>query len=148
MRILLLSLMSLALFAGTVSAQDIYWKVTLNRKTVLKGVDENDTVSNRIQVKKADLTNNNIFKLEYYNKNEKSPKGAMYRTIAYYDPSGSPTVKLDSTFLIMVENRDILKLLWTRKVLTAYTWSSPSDPAMAAAIRIRRTRLFTLELID
>lgn len=147
MRILLLSFICLA-FAGAVSAQDIYWKVTLNRKTVLKGVDENDTATNRIQVKKADLTNNNIFKLEYYNKNEKSPKGAMYRSLAYYDPAGSPTVQLDSAFILMVENRDILKLLWTRKILTAYTWSSPSDPAMAAAIRIRRTRLFTIELID
>lgn len=134
--------------ANTSIAQDIYWKVTLNRKTVLKATDDTDTVANKILISKADLSNNNIFKIEYFNKAEKSPKGSWFRTMSLFDASENPTVRLDSANVLMVANRDLLKLLWVRRKVTAYTWSAPSDLSMAAAIRIRRVRMFTIELID
>ena len=40
------------------------WKVTLNKKKVLEASTE-DTVKNVIQIKRDDLSNNGVFKLDY-----------------------------------------------------------------------------------
>lgn len=134
-------------FAGY-SQEGIYWKITLNKKVALTGTNFEDTVANRLQLRKEDLGNNNLFKVEYFDKNEKRGKGSWVRTIVFTDSVETELVKKDSTLQIMLYNKDLLKLIWARKKIYIYTWSYPPDPSMAAVIRIRRLRLCVLELVD
>lgn len=120
------------------------WKITLNKKVVLKGSGETAD-SSVLTLKKADLSNNGTFKIEYDTKNE--PRG-WARTIAIFDTAEASIAQRDSTSAFFVYNKDLLKILWSRKRVYVYSWSAPIDKGMAAAIRIRRLKLCTLELID
>lgn len=146
-RYLMGTLLIALVYAGK-AQEGMHWKITLNKKVALTGTNFDDTTANQLQVKKEELSNNNLFKIEYFDKNEKGGKGSWVRTIALYDSSESELVKKDSTKQLMFYNKDLLKLIWARKKIYIYTWSSPPDPGMAAAIRIRRLRMCKLELVD
>jgi len=121
------------------------WKVYLGKKNILTGNTE-DTTKNLIAVKKADLTNNGMFKIEY-TEPKNSAKGWV-RTIALMDSNSAVVAQRDSTSELRFYNKDMLKILWSRKKVSLFTWAAPADPAMAAAIRIRRQHLCTIVLAD
>ena len=121
------------------------WKIVLNKKAVLKGEQDSDTMNSILPVKKADLSNNGIFKIEYDKKQE---PGGWRRSIAIFDTLETAIAQRDSTNSLELYNKDLLKILWSRRKVYIYTWSAPMDKGMAAAIRIRRIRLCTVELID
>jgi len=122
------------------------WKVSLGKKNILTGTAE-DTSKNIISFKKADLTNNGMFKIEYTEPKNSATKGWV-RTIALMDTASAVVAQRDSTNELRFYNKDMLKILWSRKKVTLYTWAAPADPAMAAAIRIRRQHLCTIVLAD
>ena len=122
------------------------WKVYLGKKNILTGNTE-DTSKNIIAVKKADLTNNGMFKIEYTDSKNSATKGWV-RTIALMDTTSAVVAQRDSTSELRFYNKDMLKILWSRKKVSLYTWAAPADPAMAAAIRIRRQHLCTIILAD
>ncbi len=121
------------------------WKVTVNKKNVLEATVE-DSIKNTIQIRKDDLSNNGIFKLDYKEGSD-HPAGWM-RTIAMIDQTNETLAQRDSATAMYMYNKDLLKLLWSRKKLGIYTWSTPLDKGVAAAVRIRRYQLCTLVLID
>lgn len=121
------------------------WKIVLNKKAVLKGTLDSDSMNNFIPIKKADLSNSGIFKIEYDSKQE---PGGWRRSIAIFDTTETAIAQRDSTNSLELYNRDVLKILWSRKKIFIYTWSAPMDKGMAAAIRIRRFKLCTVELVD
>lgn len=121
------------------------WKVTVNKKKVLEASAE-DTIKNVIQVKKDDLSNNGVFKLDYKEGSD-HPSGWM-RTIAMIDNNNENMAQRDSATAFYMYNKDLLKLLWSRKKIGIYTWATPLDKGVAAAVRIRRYQLCTLVLID
>jgi hypothetical protein len=136
----------LLISSGSIVAQSGgSWKIVLNKKAVLKGEQDSDTMNNLLPVKKADLSNNGIFKIEYDKKQE---PGGWRRSIAIFDTLETAIAQRDSTNSLEFYNKDLLKILWSRKKVHIYTWSAPMDKGMAAAIRIRRIRLCTIELID
>ncbi len=122
------------------------WKVYLGKKNILTGTAE-DTSKNFISVKKADLTNNGMFKIEYTEPKNSATKGWV-RTIALMDSTSAVVAQRDSTNALQFYNKDMLKILWSRKKVSLFTWAAPADPAMAAAIRIRRQHLCTIVLAD
>ena len=121
------------------------WKVTLNKKNVLEATSE-DSVKNVIPIRKDDLSNNGIFKLDY--KEGSDHPGGWMRTIAMMDLSNETLAQRDSATAMYMYNKDLLKLLWSRKKLNIYTWSTPLDKGVAAAVRIRRYLLCSLVLVD
>ena len=123
------------------------WKVTLNKKIVLTGSQYDDSTVNQVLVTKKDLTNNGLFKIEFVDKRISEPNGWI-RTLALLESNQTEIAKKDSTAELAVPSKDLLKLLWLRKKLMLYTWSAPADPAIAAAIRIRRYRICDIILID
>ena len=144
-----LLLFSLLACCGTAWSQDgLSWKVILNKKVVLKTGHEEDTAGNRLQIKKSELDNNGLFKIEVTDSLEKKNKTGWVRSLALVAPDQTSVAQKDSASQLYFYNRDLLKMIWVRKKLTAYTWTSPPDPAMAALIRIRRIRLFTLEFAE
>lgn len=138
------SLLSISLFAQ----ENISWKVVLNKKTVLEAGPTADSLKNIIQVTKTMLDNRNVFKLDYSEVNTLSSKPGWRRTMALVDTLGTSIVERDSTSQFYLYNRDLMKALWGRNKLVIYTWAKPMDAGMAAAIRLRRTHLCTIELVD
>ena len=129
------------------NAQDsATWKIVLNKKAVLATGLE-DTVKNLIRIKKSELSNNGVFRIEF-TAPKNNPNKSWVRTMAMLDTNSQEVVKLDSASMLQLYNKDLLKVLWNRKRINCYTWAAPNDPAMAAAIRIRRTHLCTIELAD
>ena len=122
------------------------WKILSGKKVILAGVDE-DSSKNTILLKKADLSNNNFFKIEFTEPKNSVTKGWV-RTVALMDTVSTVIVQRDSTSSIQLYNRDMLKILWSRKKVHIYTWAAPADPGMAAAVRIKRILLSTLVLAD
>lgn len=122
------------------------WKVYLGKKNILTGTAE-DTSKNLISLKKADLTNNGRFKIEYTDSKNSATKGWV-RTIALMDSTSAVVAQRDSTNALEFYNKDMLRILWSRKKVSLFTWAAPADPAMAAAIRIRRQLLCTIVLAD
>lgn len=142
---ILLSLLVITFF--TKAQEGASWKIVLNKKSILNASGDEDSLKNRVQIKKSDLSNNNIFKVEYVEAKNSITKGWV-RTIALLDTTSAIVVQQDSISLLQFYNKDMMKLLWTRKKVNVYTWVKPLDPGMAAAIRIRRYHLCTIELID
>lgn len=136
------------LWGGASVAQDAAtWKVTLNKKTLLTSSNYDDTITNRLLIKREDLSNNGSFKVEYTEGKNSETKNWV-RTMAVMDTNSTVMAQLDSTNKIQFYNKDMLKLLWSRKKVIVFTWAAPADKGMAAAVRIRRMRLCTLELAD
>ena len=142
-------LMSLLLLKGFFSnAQEgANWKIVLNKKAILTASGQEDTLKNKLQLKKSDLDNNNIFKIEYNEPKNSTTKGWV-RTIVIMDTTSAVVVQQDSVSLLQLYNKDLMKLLWSRQKVNVYTWVKPLDPGMAAAIRIRRFHLCSIELIE
>lgn len=142
-------LMSLLLLKGFFSnAQEgANWKIVLNKKAILTASGQEDTLKNKLQLKKSDLANNNIFKIEYNEPKNSTTKGWV-RTIVIMDTTSAVVVQQDSVSLLQLYNKDLMKLLWSRQKVNVYTWVKPLDPSMAAAIRIRRFHLCSIELIE
>ena len=142
-------LMSLLLLKGFFSnAQEgANWKIVLNKKAILTASGQEDSIKNKLQLKKSDLANNNIFKIEYNEPKNSTTKGWV-RTIVIMDTTSAVVVQQDSVSLLQLYNKDLMKLLWSRQKVNVYTWVKPLDPGMAAAIRIRRFHLCSIELIE
>ena len=123
------------------------WKIVLNKKAVFTSYPGADTSANLLKIKKSDLDNNGIFKVEY-TEPKNNPTRTWVRTMAIFDTASNVVVQRDSATLLQLYNRDIMKILWSRKRILVYSWTAPADPGMAAAVRIRRTHLCTIELLD
>lgn len=142
----LLSALSLILISFSSNAQQAEkWKIVFNKKTVVQTSQE-DTVKNVVRVTKKELDNGGIGKVLF----EEDPNGikGWKRSIALYDLTGNPVMQVDSATQMFFYNRDLMKILWTRKKVYVYTWNAPTDIRMAAAIRIRRLHLCTFELLE
>lgn len=145
----IVSIMFLLLLCGffTNAQEGASWKIILNKKAILTASGQEDTLKNKLQLKKSDLANNNIFKIEYSEPKNSTTRGWV-RTIVIMDTTSAVVVQQDSVSLLQLYNKDLMKLLWSRQKVDVYTWLKPLDPGMAAAIRIRRFHLCTIELIE
>ena len=143
------SIMLLLVLNGflTYAQEGANWKIVLNKKAILTASGQEDTLKNKLQIKKSDLANNNIFKIEYNEPKNSTTKGWV-RTIVIMDTTSAVVVQQDSVSLLQLYNKDLMKLLWSRQKVNVYTWVKPLDPGMAAAIRIRRFHLCSIELIE
>jgi hypothetical protein len=148
MRYFLSSMVFLIVFQGLNAQDNSSWKLILNKKNLITSFNVDDSNSNVIEIKKADLSNNGVLKIEYTESALEKARGAWMRSIALFDTTGEVIAKQDSVQQLAFYNKDVLRMIWNRKKMGVYTWSAPIDKSMAAVIRIRRYRLCTLVLID
>jgi len=148
MRHFLSSLFFLIVFQGLNAQDNSSWKLILNKKNLITSFNVDDSNSNVIEIKKADLSNNGVLKIEYVESAVEKARGGWMRSIALFDTTGEVIAKQDSVQQLAFYNKDVLRMIWNRKKMGVYTWSAPIDKSMAAVIRIRRYRLCTLVLID
>lgn len=118
------------------------WKVKLNGKTVLKALGE-DEVANTKKVKRSAFETGTL-EILY---TELKPSAAWKRTFLFFDENDNELFRKDSVGAKTKLGPGILQPILAGKTkLKIYTVFLPTDPNKAAAIRVRRVHLCTLEL--
>ncbi len=115
-----------------------FWKIVHNGKLLLKSSSENPE-KNKAIIKGIDLKKSGLFEVTY---TEQEKEKGWKRVIAFadgdnilYEKDGS-YLKLTNTFLYSIS-----KEVGTLEI---YTWALPTDPKVAATVRVRRVHLCTI----
>ncbi len=123
-------------------AQDS-WKVKLNSKVILSAVTENE-ITNTKKLNTANLNKKGSLDILY--KQAKTMDG-WKRSLLFFDENDNELFRKDSIgATTRFSNSTIKEWVAGKKKLKIYTVSLPTDPNKAAAIRVRRVHLCTLEL--
>ena len=138
---LLLSLSWLALGAA---GQTDSWTISWNRKVLLKATQENDSANHR-SLRRSELTRNRYLEISFREGQSKNLK-ALRRSFLIFDENDREVWKKDSTRLARIDGATLLKLAEGHTTLKIYTIAVPSDPRLAARVRVRRVHLCSLEL--
>lgn len=124
------------------TAQD-NWKIKLNGKVLLSSQAENETVNSK-RIKLTELSKKGTLDILY---KESPPKSDWKRSLLFFDENDNELLRKDSiTANTRVTTAAIKKLFAGKKKIRIYTISLPTDPNLAARIRVRRVHLCTLEL--
>lgn len=133
----LLFSLGLSFFA---SAQDS-WTVVHNGKEKLStGVERPD--GNVVTLNRADLSKTGTFLVKY---TEKQPQTGWKRSISMVD-KGENELHTHTGNLFTISNANLKALFNKVTTIYVYTWALPTDPELAARIRIRRVHLCTIKL--
>lgn len=123
-------------------AQDS-WKIKLNTKAILSSNAENEAANTK-KVTSSEFDKKGDLEILY---KEESAKEGWSRSLLFFDENDNELLRKDSiTTNTRINNTSLKNLVADKKKLKIYTISLPTDPNMAAAIRVRRVHLCTLEL--
>lgn len=132
------------LFASLVSfcaeAQDS-WMVVHGGKVRLKGTQE-DEKKNVVSIKSADLKKTGHLLVTYI---EAEKQKDWKRTIMFVGPNDEELLRVEGP-VAKVQNAKLKALAAKSKTIKVYTISLPSDPDVAATVRVRRVHLCTLSV--
>jgi hypothetical protein len=140
--ILLLSLSFVYMLPQAQNLQSDSWKIKWNKKVILETGKSNETINTR-NIKLADLKKNYVLEISY---KESDPKKEWNRSFLFFDESDNELLRKDSTRNTMIAAAELKKIFGDKKKIKIYTIAVPSDPDMAARVRVRRVHLCTLEL--
>jgi hypothetical protein len=142
-KLLLIQLLLLTAFA--VSAQDKYdsWKVKLNNKTLLSTHTE-DVNANTKKIKLSEWKKNGYLEIIY--KNENYNEKEYSRSLFLNDETDHELIRKDGVTTLKISIKQLKKTFSGSKKIIIYTTIAPTDPEVAARVRIRRVHLYTLEL--
>lgn len=133
--VLLLSLTSFSVFAQN------SWKVCFDKKTLLSTSEESEE-KNIIKISAADLKKYKNFTISY---KQEEPQKGWRRTISFYDDNNNELSKQTGN-RFTIKSGTLKNLFQTSKIIKVYTVSLPTDPNLAAQVRVRRVHLCTLVL--
>lgn len=132
------------LFASLVSfcaeAQDS-WMVVHGGKVRLKSSEE-DEKKNVVSIKSADLKKTGHLLVSYI---ESEKQKDWKRTILFLGPNEQELLRVEGA-VSKVQNAKLKALAAKSKTIKVYTISLPSDPDVAATVRVRRVHLCTLSV--
>lgn len=132
------------LFASIVSfsaeAQDS-WVVVHGGKVRLKSSEE-DEKKNVVSIKAADLKKTGHLLISYI---ESEKQKDWKRTIMFVGPNEQELLRVEGP-VSKVQNAKLKALAAKSKTIKVYTISIPSDPDVAATVRVRRVHLCTLSV--
>ncbi|HEX7847199.1 MAG TPA: hypothetical protein VF476_15470 [Chitinophagaceae bacterium] len=133
----------LVFMAFQLSAQDS-WKLKQAGKVLLSANAENET-ANTTKIKRTAFDKSGTLDILY---KDSKPAAEWKRTLLFFDENDNELLRKDSITATTKINNSTLKELFTgKKKIRIYTISLPTDPNKAAAIRVRRVHLCTLELL-
>lgn len=118
------------------------WKVSHNKVEFLTTV-KHDPEKNIVLVKQADLNQPGEFELKYF---ENKPQKSWNRYLVVYDGAENVLMQKEGGTTLILQNDTLKDLLQKNSLLKIFTWTLPSDPELAARIRVRRLHLCTIEL--
>ena len=137
---LLFFIFQLLIMTSAVNAQH-NWKITHNGKAKISTSDENES-RNRFSIQKVDLAKPGSLWVHYMEW-EKQPEWERY--IGFFDEKENE-LYLDTTSVVQLTNKKLTSLTKGVGTVKIYTWSLPTDPELAARIRIRRIHLATISI--
>jgi hypothetical protein len=127
------------------------WTIKHNNKALLTVKAENES-KNIIKIKKTDLNKQGNLSISYI----KTLADSIWnRSLTLADSSGNMIGENMEAFIsknnpqlinFPLSNTKFKELLLKHKKLKIYTIAIPSDPAKAAAVRVRRVHICTIEL--
>jgi hypothetical protein len=139
-QVLLLGLISIV--ALTMHAQDS-WTIKLNNKTIITAKAE-DEDANVKTIMRSELSKPGSLQVLY---KQAQPKPGWRRSILLFDENDVELSRIDSlTAKSKISSATLKKGFADKKEIRIYTISLPTDPNLAAAIRVRRVHLGTLKL--
>jgi hypothetical protein len=132
-----------AIFISIVMSAQTSWTISHNNKVVLK-VKSEDESKNVINIKKADLDKKGSLVVSYI----KPVNDTWNRNLVVGDSTleSSAAKQNGNTISFSIPNATLKSLLQKQNKLMLYTVSIPSDPALAASVRVRRVHLCTVWL--
>jgi hypothetical protein len=119
------------------------WKIRLNDITLISAAKEDEKAHVK-RIDKALLSGEGYFEVIHTNA---SKDKNMIRSIVFVDDADNELLRLDSVSRVKIPVRQLKSLFSENKRVRVFTMSLPSDPAKAAAVRVRRVHLCSLELI-
>jgi hypothetical protein len=123
-------------------AQD-HWTVTYAKKEILRASAE-DTLANRILMKRENLKKRGAVRLRYY---EVPDRNDWKRTLIVQDNTGKEWLQAQGPSL-KLRRRTLREMAAMAQPIAIYTSSLPADPERAATVRVRRVHLCTLLFAD
>lgn len=115
------------------------WKVLLNGKQVLQTSTENES-SNRKTISTAELGGKASLDIIY----TESPDAKLKRSFIVMNNQRNELLRKDNTTKFTLNSSELSALAQKSKELVIYTIGIPSDPAVAATVRVRPVHVFTL----
>lgn len=104
---------------------------------------EENKDNNTQKVKLAELKNNCFLEVAY---KENPAKKDWKRSFLFFDENDNELLRKHSTTSTKISGTELKKLFAGKKKIVIYTVSLPTNPDLAARIRVRRVHLCTLEL--
>jgi hypothetical protein len=142
---------TLALITTMIAVAQPTWTIRHNNKVVLTVKKENEQ-KNIIRIKKADLDKPGSFQVSFV---KTAADSAWGRSVMITDSTGNTiaenldagqTAKAPIVVSFPLVNKAVKELLLKHKKIKIYTIAIPTDPAKAAAVRVRRVHVCTVEL--
>jgi hypothetical protein len=140
----LLLLVFLGAYTMTNAQTQDSWKIKWGNKALLSASTENEKANTR-SLKKTDLSKNAFLEIDYKEADPAKEK-KWVRSFLFFDENDNELLRKENTRNLKLSSAELTKLFGDRKKLRIYTVSLPSDPALAATVRVRRVHLCSLEL--
>ncbi|HLG41417.1 MAG TPA: hypothetical protein VI461_17185 [Chitinophagaceae bacterium] len=142
--LLLLSFSFTCMLSQSQSAKADSWKIVWKKKTILETSKEDETANTK-KITKTDLDKTYFLEISYKEGTAKNIK-ALRRSFLFYGESDNELLRKDSTRNAKIPAAELKKIFADQKKIKIYTIAIPTDPNIAARVRIRRVHLCTLEL--
>src|SRR5436853_130506 len=120
------------------------WKITWNKKVILE-TSQDDEAANVRTIRFNDLKKNYVLEISYKESDSKRQK-EWVRSFMLFDEADNQLIRKDRTRNWKITAAELKKLIGDKKKFKIYTMAVPSDPNLAARVRVRRVHLCTLEL--
>jgi hypothetical protein len=140
----LLLFLNLSFITMSLPAQTDSWKIKWGKKIILEAVKE-DEAANTQKINKAGLGKPFFLEISYTEADPKSVK-ALRRSFLLFDETDKELLKKDSTRSAKISAAELKKFFGDKTKIKIYTVAIPTNPRLAATVRVRRVHLCTLEL--
>jgi hypothetical protein len=124
------------------NAQDS-WKIKFNSKVVLSATTDDETTNTR-KIKRTELDGKGSLDVLY---KSSKPATEWIQSLMFYGETDNEVFRKDSVNgTTQIKLATLKELFGTKSKIRIYTIAIPSDPDLAARVRVRRVHLCTLEL--
>jgi len=120
------------------------WKIKWNKKVVLDASRENEKANTK-KLKKAELSKKYFLEITY-KESDPAKQKAWKRSFIFFGDNDNELLRKDSTRNVTISAAELKNLFGDQKKIRIYTMAIPTDPDLAARVRVRRVHLCTLEL--
>ncbi len=119
------------------------WTISLNKKIILSTSNEDETTNTK-KIQRSALTKKAAFLDIKYTQGR--VRTGWDRSITFYDENDAELLSKSIKADLKLNSKEMKKIAAAGKKIKIYTIAVPSDPKIAATVRVRRVHLCTLEL--